>query len=117
VKSLEVGKRYARSLALLRERLRQTDLQTVYEHINQESFNGELSDATVEWSEPPDYYGDATFYGDGHVAIRIDRDSVEEQLTETTRHEMCHLATHDDVVRLHQDDQGELFQSCMARFE
>ncbi len=102
-----------------RERLRQADLSGLYQEINQESFNGELSDATVEWAELPDDYGKTRFYSDGRVEIGIDRDSVtdEEQLTETMQHEMCHVATHDEVVRLHQDDHGEEFQSCMKRFE
>jgi hypothetical protein len=110
-----LGARYA----IARESLRQADLPGLYQQINQESFNGTLTDATVEWWELPEDYGDTRFYSDGRVEIRIDRDSVtdEEQLTETMRHEMCHVATHEEVVRLHQDDHGELFQRCMGRFE
>jgi predicted SprT family Zn-dependent metalloprotease len=109
------GARYAWG----RERLRQTDLQIVYQQINQESFNGELTDVVVEWSELPDDYGETTFYDDGRVAIRIDRESVadDEQLTETMQHEMCHVATRDEVAKTGQDAHGAAFQSCMARFE
>jgi predicted SprT family Zn-dependent metalloprotease len=109
------GARYA----LGRERLRQTDLQTVYQQINQESFNGELTDATVGWSSLPDNYGTTVFYSDESAEIEIDRGSItsEEQLRLVLSHEMCHIATRDEVAKTGQGAHGAAFQACMARFK
>jgi predicted SprT family Zn-dependent metalloprotease len=101
------------------EHLRQTDLPNLYQQINAQSFDGSLPNVAVEWSQLPDNYGETRFYDDGRVEIGIDRESVtdDEELRETMQHEMCHVATHDDVVPLHPDDHGDLFQSCMKGFE
>ncbi|MGB2665649.1 MAG: SprT-like domain-containing protein [Candidatus Acidiferrum sp.] len=109
------GARYAWG----RERLRQADLSGLYQQINEQSFDGSLPDVAVEWSELPDDYGKTTFYDDGRVEIGIDRESVtdDEQLTETMQHEMCHVATRDEVVKTGQDAHGAAFQACMNRFE
>ncbi len=109
------GAGYARG----RERLRQTDLHTVYQQVNRESFGGELPDVAVKWAELPDDYGVVIFYPDGTTEIEIDRASVtsEEQLLETMRHEACHVQTHALVEATGQDFHGEAFQTCMLRFK
>jgi len=109
------GVRYA----IARERLRQTDVHSVYEQVNRESFNGSLPDAFVRWSYLEDKYGEVHFYADGSNVIEIDRASVtsEKQLLKTIRHESCHVETHTIVEETGQDVHGEAFQTCMKRFE
>jgi hypothetical protein len=50
--------------------------------------------------------------------IEIDRASVTSKgmLGRTLAHEMCHVAVRDDILRLHHDDQGNVWQACMLRF-
>jgi len=106
--------------AVGRERLRSTDTHTLYQRVNAESFGGHLPDVQVEWGEPGEgNYGMTYFYDDGAVEIAIDWRTVktEQKLLETMRHEACHVATHAEVERLHQDDHGELWQACMSRFK
>ncbi len=106
--------------AVGRERLRSTDTHTVYQRVNTESFGGHLPDVQVEWGETGEgNYGMTYFYDDGAVEIAIDWRTVktEQKLLETMRHEACHVWTHDEAVRQHQDDHGELWQACMSRFK
>jgi predicted SprT family Zn-dependent metalloprotease len=110
---------YGTGYALGRERLRQTDLHTLYQQVNRESFSGQLPDVLVKWSDLLDDYGVAIFYPDGTAEIEIDRASVtsDQQLMETMRHEACHVMTHAVVEMTGQDWHGEPFQACMKRFE
>ncbi len=103
-----------------RERLSSTDTRSLYQRVNAESFGGHLPDVQVEWGEPGEgNYGMTYFYDDGAIEIAIDWRTVktEQKLLETMRHEACHVATHAEVERLHQDDHGELWQECMRRFK
>src|SRR5260370_16392667 len=71
------GAGYARG----RERLRQTDLHTVYQQVNRESFGGELPDVAVKWAELPDDYGVGIFYPDGTNKKENERASVTTEGT------------------------------------
>ena len=106
--------------AAARERLHSVDTHSLYQRVNAESFGGHLPDVQVEWGEPGEgNYGMTYFYDDGAVEIAIDWRTVktEQKLLETMRHEACHVWTHDEAVRQHQDDHGELWQACMSRFK
>jgi predicted SprT family Zn-dependent metalloprotease len=110
---------YGTGYATGREQLRQTDLHSVYQQVNRESFAGELPDVSVKWSDLPDDYGVTIFYPDGMAEIEIDRASVtsEQQLMETMRHEACHVETHAVAEATGQDFHGEAFQTCMLKFK
>lgn len=64
---------YGAECAIGRERLRSTDPHSLYEQINRESFNGELPDASVKWSDLADDYGAMTLYSNDSAEIEIDR--------------------------------------------
>ncbi len=103
--------------AVGRERLRQTNLHDFYQQVNRESFQGNLPDVSIAWSDLPDEYGVTNFYSDGTATIGIDRASVttEQQLRKTMRHEMCHVAVAADVERLLEDNHGPAFQNCLLK--
>lgn len=110
------GVRYA----VARERLRQTDPHAIYQQVNSESFNNELPDVPVRWSDAgDDNYGLTHFYDDGTALIDIDPRNVttEAMLLETVRHESCHIYSQAVVEETRQDVHGEAFQTCMKRFE
>jgi predicted SprT family Zn-dependent metalloprotease len=97
-----------------REKLRATNLQSMYAQINADSFGGELPDAEVTWSDLGEDYG-GTYYGDD-FRIEIDRAiATETELTQTMEHEACHVQT---IPLLNgEDEHGSLFQECMKRFD
>jgi hypothetical protein len=107
------------------ELVRTTDLPALYRRINFDSFDGKLaSDVRVTWDElggngSGGYYVGETSFDDAKPAIRIDivRVTTEKHLLHVMRHEMCHVATHDDVWKTGQDAHGGFWQSCMRRFQ
>ena len=106
------------------ELVRDTDLPALYRQINFASFDGKLpSEVRVAWDElggnrSGGYYVGETSFDDEKPAIRIDIVSVttEKHLLRVMRHEMCHVATHDDVWKTGQDAHGDFWRACMRRF-
>ena len=106
------------------ELVRTTDLPALYRQINFDRFEGKLpADVRVTWDElggndSGGYYVGETSFDDAKPAIRIDivRVKTEEHLLHVMQHEMCHVATHDDVRKTGQDPHGDFWHACMRRF-
>jgi SprT-like family len=107
------------------DRLHKTDLHALYNQMNLESFGGQLrSDVTIFWANlrtNPSCGNCAamTDYGNGRPRIRFDDERVqsENSLHLLMGHEMCHLATNEEVKKSTEDAHGPLWQECMRRFE
>jgi hypothetical protein len=107
------GARYAWA----RESFRLTDLHSVYQEINRESFGGQLMDATVEWAELDNAYGE-TRADEDSADIKIDPRLVtsEAKLQEIMSHEACHVATVTEAEARQEDAHGKIWSECMRRF-
>jgi SprT-like family len=107
------------------ERLRHTDLRALYDQINADSFGGRLrSDVPIFWANlrtNPICRNCAamTDYDAGRPRIRFDDERVQSanSLKVLMEHEMCHLATLEEVKKNKEDAHGPLWQGCMSRFE
>ncbi|HET9802924.1 MAG TPA: SprT-like domain-containing protein [Candidatus Acidoferrum sp.] len=112
---------YANSHGVLHETLAPADLHRIYLEVNHTSFAGKLPDVPVTWGDlsKDDAYGITHFDKDVPYAIEIDRQSVhtESFARDVIRHETCHIATIHEAKRLHEDQHGATFFSCMARLQ
>jgi predicted SprT family Zn-dependent metalloprotease len=103
--------------AVARERVRSVSLNAVYQQLNRESFQGQLPDAEIVWSDLTERKGLTHWMDDGSFKIEIDRatNPSERELLDTVPHEACHIATLPHLE--HGDDvHGAAFQQCMTRF-
>ena len=107
------------------DRLHNTDLRALYDHMNVDSFGGQLrSDVPIFWANlrtNPSCGNCAamTDYDNGRPRIRFDDERVqsENSLHLLMGHEMCHVATIEEVKKNKEDAHGLLWQECMRRFE
>ena len=107
------------------ETLHNTDLHALYAEINHASFADQLPpDVPVSWADlrSNPYCGKcgaATDYDLGSPRIRFDTERVRSEnfLRFLMRHEMCHVASHNEATRLAQDPHGPIWQECMKRFD
>jgi predicted SprT family Zn-dependent metalloprotease len=104
-------------LVWAKEHIRQTDLHAFYQQINRASFDGKLPDAQVGWLQMDNAAGLTKAYRNP-VQIWIDpRDATTDtELLDTVRHEMCHVSVHEAVELAGEDQHGNLFQACLAKF-
>jgi hypothetical protein len=90
------------------------DLQSWYMGLNETYFNGKLPPADIRFAnlEPENKLGWTNKTADAGFVIRIDRgwNPVSTQVIETEMHEMCHVATWDEVA-----EHGDRWQACMHR--
>jgi hypothetical protein len=107
------------------DRLHNIDLSALYDQINLDSFDGLLrSDVPIFWANlrtNPSCGNCAamTDYDNGRPRIRFDDERVqsEDSLRLLMGHEMCHVATTEEVQRNKEDAHGPMWQECMRRFE
>jgi len=97
-----------------RESLSRSDLNPVFQEINQEYFNGELSGVQVEWSHLDQDSGQARKFSDGEYLILVDRldNTSFAEVRRTLQHESCHVF----VDWKEPEEHGAMFQGCMARY-
>jgi SprT-like family len=111
------GVRYAYG----REQLRHTNLNSFYQQINSEYFDGKLQDAPVRWGDlnHDEAMGMTNFYDDGSASIVIDKNSntTEKHAREVIGHEACHIWTRQEIEQTGQDSHGVIFQTCLSRFK
>lgn len=97
------------------------DLHRLYLEVNRASFSGKLPDVPVSFGDltKDDAYGVTHFDKEVPYAMEIDRQSVhtESFARDVIRHESCHIATIHEAKRLHEDQHGSSFASCMARIQ
>jgi hypothetical protein len=107
--------------AASREQLQQTDLQRLYQEVNQESFSGRLPEVSVRWGNltKDDAYGVTHFQKGVPYAIEVDRQSVKTEsfALDVLRHESCHIATIGEAKLRNEDRHGALFVACMSRIQ
>jgi hypothetical protein len=98
-----------------REHLSHTDLNPLFQGINQQYFNGELSGVTVEWSHLDQDSGEARRFGEHEFVILVDRreNTSITDVHRTLQHEACHVF----VDWQEKEGHGAMFQVCMRRFE
>ena len=107
------------------DRLHNTDLHALYDQINVDSFGGQLrSDVPIFWTNlrtNPSCGNCAamTDYETGRPRIRFDDERVqsESSLHLLMEHEMCHVATIEEVKKKKEDAHGPSWQECMRQFE
>lgn len=107
------------------DRLHNIDLHALYDQMNLDCFGGQLrSDVTIFWANlrtNPSCGNCAamTDYDNGRPRIRFDDERVqsENSLHLLMGHEMCHLATTEEVKKNKEDVHGPLWQECMRQFE
>jgi hypothetical protein len=104
--------------AVSHQQLPQEDPQTVYREINRESFHGSLPDVPVTWGYLDRRFSQTNSYSGRATDIQVDRTTVNSKqvLKEALRHEACHVATGQDILRTMQESNGELWQNCMKRY-
>ena len=102
--------------AAQREQFRRIDLHELYGQINSQSFNGQLPDVDIKFSDLTAERGVTRWMEDGSFIIDVDRASNpnERELRDTVQHEACHIATLPNIEP--GADHGPAFQNCMARF-
>jgi predicted SprT family Zn-dependent metalloprotease len=109
------GVRYAYG----REQLRHTNLNSFYQQINSEYFDGKLQNAPVRWGDlnHDEAMGMTNFYDDGSASIVIDKNSntTEKHTREVISHEACHIWT--SQTDPDPDPHGQQWQDCMHRFK
>ncbi|SRR5216683_300083 len=98
-----------------REHLSHADLNPVFQQINEQYFNGELSGVTVEWQTMDNRLGEAQKLGEHDYRIWIDRreNTSIADVRDTLQHEACHVFVDWREPEMH----GAMFQECMKRFE
>jgi len=83
--------------AVMRERLRRTDLHAWYQQENATVFGGQLQDASVQWGYLKEKNAEGITYQltDDSFAIILDQNSntSESKARETLKHEACHIYT------------------------
>jgi hypothetical protein len=97
-----------------RESLSRTDLNPVFQEINREYFDGELSGVTVEWATLDRDSGQARKLGEREFVILVDRreNTSVADVRGTLEHEACHVF----VDWKEPEEHGPIFQRCIARF-
>jgi len=98
-----------------RERLSRTDLNPVFDQINQQYFDGELSGVRFEWRTMDNRLGEAEKLGEHDYRIWIDRreNTSLADVRDTLQHEACHVF----VDWKESEEHGAKFLECMKRFE
>jgi hypothetical protein len=101
--------------AYQREQLVNTDLNPVFDQINQQYFDGGLSGVRVDWLKLDDKLGEAQKLGEHEYQICVDRreNASIAEVRETLQHESCHVF----VDWQEPEEHGPMFQACMRRFE
>jgi predicted SprT family Zn-dependent metalloprotease len=89
------------------------NLHRFYRQINAESFNGQLPDVQIEWSDLTEQKGLTHWMDDGSFIIGVDRSANpnESELRDTVQHEACHVSTLPDIDK--GDPHGPAFQKCI----
>ncbi len=97
-----------------REHLSHADLNPVFQQINQQYFDGELSGVRVEWQTMDDRLGEAQKLGEHDYRIWIDRreNTSLADVRDTLQHEACHVFVDWKESEMH----GSMFRECMSRF-
>jgi hypothetical protein len=108
----------ARNCSVPDEPYRDSDLQSVFQSINERYFNHQLKDVNVSWANLTYQKAQAMTlsYDNGSFKIEVDRAtnfSSGHTLT-VLKHEACHVQTM--TLVLHADIHGPLFRACMLRF-
>jgi len=98
-----------------REHLSHADLNPVFQQINEQYFNGELSGVTVEWQTMDNRLGEAQKLGEHDYRIWIDRreNTSIADVRDTLQHEACHVFVDWREPEMH----GAMFQECIKLFE
>ena len=102
-----------RTVEALEDRWHDAYLQRQFENLNQKFFNGELPPTTVVWADI-NYFGLTTPYDNGSFVIEVDRRRNflhTDELSDTIRHKLCHVATDQEEEGLH----GPAWSACMRR--
>jgi hypothetical protein len=101
--------------AYQREWLANTDLNPVFQQINQQYFDGGLSGVRVDWLKLDDKLGEAQKLGEHDYWIGIARreNTSIVDVRDTLQHEACHVFVDWKEPEAH----GPMFQACMKRFE
>jgi len=87
------------------------NLAVVYAESNARYFNNELPTTTVlDWNEHEDGTVASTQFDGERFHLSFNRAYANEIQIEDVKHEMCHIATWDEV-----EDHGPRWQECMAR--
>ncbi|HJZ64114.1 MAG TPA: SprT-like domain-containing protein [Candidatus Acidoferrum sp.] len=100
--------------AYRREKLANTDLNSMFQEINQKYFSGGLPGVHVEWGYLDQEYGETRRFDDGKILILVDtnENTSASEVRRTLRHEACHIF----VGSREPEEHGPMFQACMARF-
>jgi hypothetical protein len=108
--SFVVGSAYAWN----REHQSHADLNPVFQQINEQYFDGELSGVRVEWVRLDQESGEARKLGEHEFVILVDRreNTSVAEVRETLFHESCHIF----VDWKEPEEHGPMFQECMAKF-
>ena len=97
-----------------RQSLSRTDLNPVFQDINQEYFGGELFGVRVEWRTLDAERGEARKYGEHDFVIFVDRreNTSIADVRRTLEHEACHVA----VTWREPEEHGPIFSACVKRY-
>ena len=98
-----------------REQLAKTDLNSVFQQINQQHFDRELSGVRVEWRTMDNRLGEAEKLGEHDYRIWIDRrrNTSIAEVRVTLQHEACHVF----VDWKESEEHGAMFRGCVKRFK
>jgi SprT-like family protein len=100
------------------EPYRDSDLQSVFQSINELYFNRQLKDVNVSWANLTYQKAQALTlsYDNGSFKIEVDRATNFNpgHTLSVLKHEACHVQTMTLVV--HADIHGSLFRACMRRY-
>jgi hypothetical protein len=107
-----------RNCSVPHEPYRDSDLQSVFQSINELYFNRQLKDVNVSWANLTYQKAQAMTlsYDNGSFKIEVDRATNFNpgHTLKVLKHEACHVQTMTSV--LHADIHGPLFRACMLRF-
>jgi len=100
--------------AYQREQLADTDLNSMFQEINQKYFNAGLPGVRVEWGHLDQEYGETRRFDDGKILILVDHNenTSASEVRRTLRHEACHIF----VGSREPEEHGPMFRACMERF-
>jgi hypothetical protein len=97
--------------------LRDSDLQSIFQSINEHYFGSRLRDVEVSWADLTNVsaQGLTLAYDDGSFRIELDRakNTNVGHARSVLKHEACHVET---MKLISADLHGPLFRACMLRF-
>jgi hypothetical protein len=113
------GASHIQSYSLWRHRIRtrtlvHSDLNPLFDQINQQYFEGRLSGVQVEWRTMDNRLGETEKLGEHDYRIGIDRrkNTSIAGVRDTLQHEACHVF----VDWQEAEEHGAMFKNCMLRF-